>query len=396
MIDRFKSLIFLIFLMIVFSFCDRGYYTDSGYSPYKPLLMSRSDLENGVKLLPPQDIDSVFKIVISGNHIFVGEIYKGIHILDNSVSGTPSNNAFVAVPGIIDFVVKDSLIYANSAVDLITISFPDGEVIDRQRDVFPELIPPDALQPNPQFVRGLRPDSTEIVAWVKNPSYDQDTNNVLLPNYLLAIQGNYLYGLVGASLVVYDISAGLPRYLVMQKVNYNFNYALSLLPDYGMFVSNANLEVYAFEAADNLSYKNEYTGINIATYFDLKHTNAGYYLAASFHYFPLYWVLNNQVEIYYMGEFDRAVLDTVIKLTYPLDVRFMDSLLFVCDRGIKIFKQDSTYSLVKYYTADAQKMYFSDSLLVTLGEQNITGYRISGDSLRPLWTLPISMSWIIK
>ncbi len=395
MSTRFKYFIFLTFLAVFFSFCTKPPYADTGYSPYKPLLMPRGELETAVKLLPPQDIDTVFKIVISGNKIFIGEIYKGIHIL-NGVASSPVNEAFVAVPGIIDFAVNDSLIYANSAVDLVTIRIADGSVVDRQREVFPELIPPDALEPNPQFVRGLRPDSTEIVAWVKNPSYDQDTNNVLVPNYLLEIEGSYLYGLIGASLIVYDISSGLPRYLVLQKVNYNFNYAMRLLPDYGLFISNSNLGVYAFEAADNLSYKNEYTGINIATYFDIWHTDAGYYLVASFHYFPLYWILYNQLEIYYMGEFDRAVLDTVIKLTYPLDVRFRDSLLFVCDRGIKIFKQDSTYALVKYYTADAQKMYFADSLLITLGEQSITSYKVNNDSLHPLWSLPISMSWIIK
>ena len=117
-------------------------------------------------------------------------------------------------------------------------------------------------------------------------------------------------------------------------------------------------------------------------------------MAASFHYAPVFWSSINQVEIYHVGSFDGLNLDTVLRLTYPLDVRFDDSLLLVCDQGIKVFRYDSLFRQVFYEPADAQVLFQKDSLLVSIGEITLSQYILRGDSLSLVWHKPIEFSWV--
>jgi len=59
-------------------------------------------------------------------------------------------------------------VYADNAVDLVAFTF-DGngiQVLDRNRDVFPELSPPDLSGYIPfEFTKEERPENTVIVRW---------------------------------------------------------------------------------------------------------------------------------------------------------------------------------------------------------------------------------------
>jgi len=137
------------------------YYVESAY---KPIIMERNALENSVKLTDPQTISDFGKIYRYGNLLFINERFEGVHIIENSDPSNPVNIGFITIPGNIDIAIKNDYIYADNAVDLIVISY-DGQrvqVVDRNRDVFPEIGAPDGFYSSDL---DNRPENSVIVKW---------------------------------------------------------------------------------------------------------------------------------------------------------------------------------------------------------------------------------------
>jgi hypothetical protein len=134
---------------------------------FEPVMMTRDNMEAAVQLRDARDIERPGKIWVYDAYIFVIEQYKGIHIIDNSNASAPENMGFIQVDGCTDVAVKDGLIYANNAVDLIGIradlATNSIEVKSRSRNVLPELQPPDGTG-MARFER-FRPENTIIVRY---------------------------------------------------------------------------------------------------------------------------------------------------------------------------------------------------------------------------------------
>lgn len=138
---------------------------------YTPVFMTRSAMENAVQLQEPKNLQKPGKIYLYKNFILVNEIYKGIHIIDNSNKSNPENIAFIHVDGCIDIAVKGDVIYADNAVDLIAIkftgNFADIKVTERVKNTFPEFEDPDRMWSYEQ-INNFRPKDGILVAWEAN------------------------------------------------------------------------------------------------------------------------------------------------------------------------------------------------------------------------------------
>lgn len=156
------SLILLLGACVI----EDPFYPYSYDSAYKPILMDRAVLENSVKLLEAQDHSQYGKIYRKDSLLFINEKYSGIHIYDNSDPSQPKNLGFISIPGNIDIAMKGDYIYADNAVDLVVIEYKNNsvKVVDRNKEVFPELGAPDG-----GYVAELseRPANTVIVKWEK-------------------------------------------------------------------------------------------------------------------------------------------------------------------------------------------------------------------------------------
>lgn len=134
---------------------------------YEPVLMTRDALESAVQLRESREIEQPGKIWVFNEYIFVIEQYRGIHVIDNSDSSNPANIAFIQVDGCTDVAVKEGLIYANNAVDLIGIrtDLQQGtiSIVSRNRNVLPEIKPPDGWT-YLDFER-FRPENSIIVRY---------------------------------------------------------------------------------------------------------------------------------------------------------------------------------------------------------------------------------------
>ena len=135
-------------------------------SAYQPILMSRAQLDNSIKMLAPQPISNAGKLYQYGPYILVNERYKGVHLIDNREPAAPKKLGFLQVLGNIDFAVKENVLYVDNALDLVAIDLNDLHnlrVSKRVRDVFPAMLPPDNLSSS--YDRAGAPKDAVIVGW---------------------------------------------------------------------------------------------------------------------------------------------------------------------------------------------------------------------------------------
>ena len=137
-------------------------------SMYEPVFMLRSEMEKGIRMEGPRDIRHPGKIYLKDDLIFINEKYRGIHVIDNTDPAEPENFAFIRIDGCIDMAMKDQVLYADNAVDLVSLALSPQmtgiEVTSRNKDVFPELQAPDGrgLTTREQMAR---PDNAILVRW---------------------------------------------------------------------------------------------------------------------------------------------------------------------------------------------------------------------------------------
>ena len=394
-----KKVFFVITLLFVLGGCWQKFEQDN-YSKFKPVLMKESEFLNSVHVLgQPVVLDTISKIDKLGDYYLVLEVYKGLHVIDAHDISNLQNISFIVIPGIIDFVVKDSVIYANSARDLLTLEFNspyDVSILDRQRAVFYELSPPDRHLPNPRFLEGNRLDSTEVVGWQGDSNFVK-IDTLLMPYYLFALKQDYLFSILGSNVLVYDISQKVPMYRTMFQANSNFIDRIKIFSNYLMSFSYVTMRVYNISNIDQPAAINEYNGINSGVYTEFDYNQGDVRMFADYHFSPLYYTINDGLYVFDMQGFGNNVrLDTSFGLAHPLDLMRVDSLLYVCDNGIKLFKVGAGLEYLKYYQGDDLNLFRFDSVLVSLGAGQINEYLIRDTVLEKIFSLPIKFAWTVR
>jgi hypothetical protein len=140
------------------------------FGDYAPVYMDRSAMEAAVKMEAAQPLRATGKIYLYGQYILVNEKFKGIHVIDNSNPAAPQNIAFLHIDGCIDMAMKNNVLYADNAIDLIAIKTTDNfssvQVTERIKNIFPETEAPDGNWSS-YYVNQFRPRNGILVAWKK-------------------------------------------------------------------------------------------------------------------------------------------------------------------------------------------------------------------------------------
>lgn len=158
-----KHLFYISFLLL--GSCE-PYYTEE-FSDYSPVLMTREELEASIRWEAARPIENYGKIYTKDQLLFINEKYEGVHVVDNSDPRNPQDLGFINIPGNVDIIVKGDYIYADNAVDLITLRFSGNDIteIDRRRDIFQEFPVPDGQPLEWEYQPENRPDNTVLVKW---------------------------------------------------------------------------------------------------------------------------------------------------------------------------------------------------------------------------------------
>lgn len=107
---------------------------------YSPVYMDYQTLRNSVAQGGRRNFGDVGRLYLYGDYLFLNERNIGIHVIDNSNPFDPQKISFIAIPGNTEISIRSNNLYANSYVDLVTLSIGDIENIQettRVRDIFP-------------------------------------------------------------------------------------------------------------------------------------------------------------------------------------------------------------------------------------------------------------------
>jgi hypothetical protein len=136
------------FLLVTFSLCMTACFKDNckeerTYTYYTAVYKPKEEVKANIRSNAPREIENPGKIYIHGNYIFLNEVDKGVHVIDNTDPSHPGTVAFIDIPGNMDLAVKGNMLYADMYADLVTIDITDprnvktGKIIE---GIFPERI----------------------------------------------------------------------------------------------------------------------------------------------------------------------------------------------------------------------------------------------------------------
>src|SRR5574339_1306179 len=127
-------------LLFVFNSCVKDKCTQR-YSFWEPVYKTKDEARANIRNNPVREVERPGKIYIRGNYIFLNEIDRGIHIIDNSDRSAPKNIAFVDIPGNLDMAVKGNILYADFYTDLVAIDITNPQQVMVKKfaeNIFPE------------------------------------------------------------------------------------------------------------------------------------------------------------------------------------------------------------------------------------------------------------------
>jgi hypothetical protein len=118
------ALILLLLPLLFLQGCVKDSCSNT-YRIFYPVYKKLSDVRAEMKSAAPRSINDQGKIFTFGNYIFMNEINKGIHIIDNSTPSSPRNISFINIPGNVDLAVKGSHLFADSYSDIVVFNIAD-------------------------------------------------------------------------------------------------------------------------------------------------------------------------------------------------------------------------------------------------------------------------------
>ncbi|MDI9366036.1 MAG: hypothetical protein QM541_13850 [Flavobacterium sp.] len=134
-------------------------FKDSGtktFKIYTPIYQTTQQVRASVKNDAPKPINSVGKMVLLGNYIYLNEPQKGIHIIDNSNPEKPINKAFINIPGNENLAIKGNFLYADCFTDLMAIDISNANNITPKSFI-------NNLFPDRRYINGYIVDSGKII-----------------------------------------------------------------------------------------------------------------------------------------------------------------------------------------------------------------------------------------
>jgi hypothetical protein len=149
------------FVLVALQGCLKDTYTRTyTYSYYQPLYKTTQEVRNNIKSNSAQPVERPGKIYIKGQYIFLNDIDKGIHVIDNSNPSQPQNIAFIDIPGNMDIAVKGNTLYADLYTDLVAIDISSPRQVVLKKiieNIFPE-----------RYYGAFRADPSKVIArWEK-------------------------------------------------------------------------------------------------------------------------------------------------------------------------------------------------------------------------------------
>ncbi len=140
-----RTIIFFSFICLSFllSSCvdDAANESVGEVQGLKPLYAAGDDWKT-VTVVSSREIVQLGKIYYKDNIIYVNELNRGIHIIDNTIPTNPQTIKFINVPGSKDISIKGNFLYTDNVSDLLVLDISDFNnitVVNRIPNIYPNI-----------------------------------------------------------------------------------------------------------------------------------------------------------------------------------------------------------------------------------------------------------------
>lgn len=337
------------------------------YTFYKPVYKTKEEVRANIKSNAPREVGTTGKLYIRGHYIFLNEVDKGIHVIDNSNPSQPNNVAFIDIPGNRELAVKGDILYADLYTDMVAIdiSNPNNVVVKK-------II--ENLFPYRYYGFGFQPDHSMVIAdWQRVDTtvrVDCNSPNWMTPQFLgnvffadvnlgsaastspvgmggsmarFSILGERLYTVTYSDLDVFNISnLSNPSHTNTINLGWNietiypFRDKLFIGSQTGMFVYNVN-------NPDNPVLSGEFNHVRTCDPV-IADDNYAYVTLSSGTPCAGF---TNELDILELNNFANPELVKVYNMHNPKGLSKSGDYLFICDgsAGLKVYNASDVYNL---------------------------------------------------
>ena len=364
----------LICLLIMVAFLLQSCIKDTcekqeQYTYYAPVYKTKAAVKAGIKSGTPTSIINPGKIFIIGKYIFLNEIDKGIHVIDNSNPSSPQNISFINIPGNEDIAVTGSILYADVFTDMVALNITDPTNILVNKFI-------EGVFPFRAWSGGFAPDTNMVVVGFEKRDTTVITNcnggNIFFANDVFyaanlsssgsankstspigtggsmarfALMNNRLYTVSNQDLTVFNvINPSSPEYVKKLNIS-NFTVETIFPFKNKLFIGSSNgMFVYAINNPDYPVIESKFEHVRncdpvIAddhfAYVTLRSGNS----CGGF---------TNQMDVLDINDISKPKLIKSYPLTNPHGLSKDNNMLFICDGidGLKIYDATNIYNLI--------------------------------------------------
>jgi hypothetical protein len=368
---KISSILLSSFLaVIVFSFagCIKDSFTRTyTYTIHEPVYKTTAEVRANIKSNSPTPLQNPGKIYIRGQYIFLNEIDKGIHIIDNSHPAQPKNVAFIDIPGNVDLAIKGDMLYADLYTDLVAIDISNPLNVSVKKiveNVFPH-----------RYYNHFRPDTTKIIAaWNKRDTtvtekgnmgnwmqknaevfmVSADANGLRASGFAspigiggsmarFTIANERLYTVGQSDLNVFNISTTDPQFVTRKNIGWNIE---TIYPFKNkLFIGSATgMFIYDITNASNPALEGQFSHVASCdpVIADDKYAYVTLRSGTRCQGFT------NQLEVINISTLISPQLVKVYPMTNPFGLSKDGETLFICDGkdGVKIYNASDVKNLI--------------------------------------------------
>lgn len=410
-----KKKIFLL-LPILAAFIFQGCLKDKilhTYTILTPVYKEKAEVYANIKTNPAAEIINPGKIFLYGNFIFLNDIDKGVHIIDNSNPSSPVNKGFINIPGNLDIAVKGNTLYADLYTDLVVVD------ISNPADArYVKYIP--KVFPNRNYTNGFMADSNKVIVdWTRKDTTMEIGNYCNRCNFLLSSSGSPLQGVgsfTGSGPV--GVSGSMARFALVNNYLYTVN--TSKLTSFDISVNNAPVQTASQQIGWNIEtifpFKNKLfigsrTGMFI---YDITNPASpqsqgqfahmqscdpviadDQYAYVTLRAGNLCGDLQSQLDVINISNVLAPSLAKVYNLVNPYGLSKDGNTLFVCDGtdGLKVFDATNPLNLTLKQHLTGMETYDAIAMngnLFLVAKDGLYQYDYSGSNLNLKSKIPVS------
>ncbi len=378
-----KKLLLVAMIATVVSGCFKDTGTKT-YKLYTPVYQTTQAVRAAIKNDAPQPISSVGKMVLYGNFIFLNELNKGIHIIDNTNPASPVNKAFIKIPGNENLAIKDNMLFADCFTDLFAIDITNANNIVLKNAV-------ENLFPERRFINGYQMDVNTVITdwivrdtvvnitieegqgiWTKNGSYLtsgpwawqfasvasslKSTTGVNGSTSKYAIVNDYLYALSSNKINTVTIAQLDNPKLVNSTVNNGTIETIFPFKDKLFIGAQAGMFIYSITNPASPVDVGKFTHARVCDPVIADESIAYVTLHSSQDRCVGF---TNQLDVVDITNVNKPTLIKTYALTRPYGLSKDGNLLFICDgnAGLKVFDATTATNIILKQSFPSQETY---------------------------------------